>query len=54
MIFKPFSRQKRITSALRVGSKNPGPGNSCAAPMSAFKSSLLSPTVCPKNPTSVE
>src|SRR5215208_6743533 len=38
---RPRSRHQRNTSPLRVGKRKPGPGNSGAAPMRAFRSSLL-------------
>ena len=41
---RPFPKHQRISSPLRVGIRKPGPGNSLAAPISAFRSSLLSAT----------
>jgi hypothetical protein len=45
---KPSPRHQRIRSPLRVGTRTPGPGMDSAAPMRAFRSSLVSATAWPK------
>jgi hypothetical protein len=45
---RPRSKHQRSTSPLRVGSRKPGPGNSGAAPMRAFRSSLALPHGVPE------
>src|SRR5204862_4953046 len=49
-IRKPLLRHQRNSSPLRVGRRNPGPANSLAAPISAFKSLFVSPTAVTKKP----
>src|SRR3954454_24401459 len=50
---KPCSRHQRKRSALRIGSRKPGPEKDEASAMSAFRSSVVSPTAWPKNPMPV-
>jgi len=41
---RPFSKHQQNSSPLRVGRRNPGTANAGAAPRSALRSSLVSPT----------
>src|SRR4051794_30614931 len=49
----PCARHQRNSSPLCVGRRKPGPGKAGAAPISASRSSVASPTAWPKKPTPV-